>query len=128
MNVLNHLMEAAAIILLLELLVVLLIFLGVAGGLAFGLHWVRGKTGPVFARIHHFVGLGTAYVDKGLGYAALPVTKAAALAETVRVTALAIRERVRQGGGEPASPPPPVAATLPAIEESETRQEVAPRA
>jgi hypothetical protein len=42
MSVMNALGYAAAAILLLELLVVALIFAGIAGGLAFGLHWVNG--------------------------------------------------------------------------------------
>jgi hypothetical protein len=71
MSVMNALGYAAAAILLLELLVVALMFAGIAGGLAFGLHWVNGKTAWAFEKVNVFppkvrqyVHIGTTYVGK----------------------------------------------------------------
>jgi hypothetical protein len=71
MSVMNALGYAAAAILLLELLVVVILFAGIAGGLAFGLHWVNGKTAWAFEKVNVFppkvrqyVHVGTSYVGK----------------------------------------------------------------
>jgi phage tail tape-measure protein len=105
-DVLNHLGQAAAIILLIELLVVLMIFLAVAGGLAFGLHWVRGKTDWAFGKINIYAGKGTGLIHKGTDYLALPFIKATGAAATARATLDAIERRVRQiQASRPVRPP-----------------------
>jgi hypothetical protein len=96
MTVLNHLTQAAAIILFLELFVVLLIFLGVAGGLAFGLRWVNGKTESAFRMVETYSRKATGYVHTGTDYAALPVILVRRYAETAGVASAAIKQRVRQ--------------------------------
>lgn len=95
MNVLNHLAQAAAVLLLLELLVVLLIFAGVAGGLAFGLRWVRGKTDVAFTKAQAGLKIGDRYAHSGLDYLARPFILASGAAETVKGTAQALRREVR---------------------------------
>jgi hypothetical protein len=95
MTILNDLAQAAAVLLLLELFVVLLIFLAIAGGLAFGLRWARGKTQPTFDLVNRYVGMGARYVHMGTDYAAKPVLLAASFAERVKGTAQAIRREVR---------------------------------
>jgi hypothetical protein len=117
-DVLNHLGQAAAIILLIELLVILMIFLAIAGGLAFGLHWVRGKTDWAFGKVNTYVAKGTELIHKGTGYLALPVLKAAVVATTVRGTVDEIERRIRQLdaarrkrppiAARPVPPPPPI--------------------
>lgn len=96
MQILQYAAEIAAVILILELMVVLLLFLGVAGGLAFGLHWVNGKTGSAFATVRRFTGKGTGYIHTGTGYAALPVIVVRKYAETAGAAAVAIKLKVRQ--------------------------------
>lgn len=96
MTILNHLAQAAAIILLLELMVVLLIFLGIAGGLAFGLKWVNGKSGTAFKLARDYSQKAAGYVHTATGYAALPVIKVRRFGETVGVTAEAVKRRVRR--------------------------------
>lgn len=73
MFVLEHLAQAAAVILLIELFVVVVIFLAISGGLAFGLRWVNGKTQPSFAKVNGWVAIGQKYLHQGTDYAALPV-------------------------------------------------------
>jgi hypothetical protein len=96
MAVMNYLALLAAFILLLELLVVLFIFLAISGGLAFGLYWVRKKRAWASDKVDRYVGLGVGYLRKGLDFVGLPFILAGRYAEEVRVTALAIRERIRR--------------------------------
>lgn len=114
MDILNHLGQAAAVILLIELLVVLMIFLAIAGGLAFGLHWVRGKTSWAFGKINTYVGKGTRLIHKGTDYAGLPFIKAGGLAATVRGTLDAIERRIRQLQVARRARPPVAARPVPA--------------
>lgn len=95
MSVLNHLALFAAMLLLIELIVLILVLLGVAGGLAFGLRWVRGKVGWASEKGNHYLGRGAHFVDLGLNYVALPVIRVSGFVEMVKATAVAIRERVR---------------------------------
>jgi hypothetical protein len=96
MTILNHLAQAAAIILILELMVVLLVFLGVAGGLAFGFRWVNGKSGTGFKLAREYSQKAAKYVHEGTGFAALPVIKVRRFGETVGVTAEAVKRQVRR--------------------------------
>jgi hypothetical protein len=96
MSILNHVAQVAAIILILELMVVLLVFLGVAGGLAFGLRWVNGKSDNAFKMVHDYSRKAAGYVHTGTGYVALPVIKVRRSAETAGATAEAIKQRVRR--------------------------------
>lgn len=118
MTILQYAAEIAAVILILELMVVLLIFLGVAGGLAFGLHWVNGKTGPAFDMVRTYTAKGTGYVHTGTGYAALPVIVVRKYAETAGAAVEAIKQRVRQieaAREVPPAPPAPTAVTEPPV-------------
>lgn len=119
MTVLNDLALAAAVLLLLELFVVVLVFLGIAGGLAWGLHWVHGKTDPTFSLIERYVGMGQKYVHLGTDYAAKPVILTANAAERVKGTAEAIRREVRREE-KPATVwtgPPAAEPVIPAAED-----------
>jgi hypothetical protein len=95
-SVLNHLAQAAAVILLAELLVVLLIFAALAGGLAFGLRWGRGKLRDAFEKGNSYLPLLRTYVHTGTDYVAKPLIAAGKVASTVKGTALAIRKRFRE--------------------------------
>lgn len=113
MFVLEHLAQAAAIILLFELLIVVLIFLALSGGLAFGLHWVRGKIGWVNEKANRYSHLGARYVHKATDYAALPLILLGRYAAQAKGTAQAIRDEVRRrrpahigGGAHPVAAPP----------------------
>lgn len=88
-------MEAAAVLLLLELLVVLLLFLGIAGGLAFGLRWIRGKTDWAFDTAQSGLHTGERYLKGGLDSVAKPFITLSGAAETVKGTARALRQEVR---------------------------------
>jgi hypothetical protein len=106
-DILNHLAQAAAVILLVELLVILLVFLGISGGLAFGLRWVGGKTDWAFDKVNGYVAMGTRYVHTATDYAAKPLIAVSGFTETVKDTAEAIRQQIRQArspvvGAEPA--------------------------
>lgn len=96
MNVLDHLAEAAAALLLLELLVVLLLFLGISGGLAWGLHWVLGKTDWAFGKVNGYVAIGRKYLHTGTDYIAKPFILGTSLGANVRETARALRDIVRR--------------------------------
>lgn len=96
MSVLNHIAQAAAVFLLIELIVLLLVFVGVAGGLAFGLRWMRGKTGWAFEKANGYIVIGTRYLDKGTDYAAKPFILTTSFGERVKVTLDAIRDEVRE--------------------------------
>lgn len=116
MNVLEHLAQAAAVLLLLELLMILIVFLAISGGLAFGLHWVRGKTPWAFGKVNTYSGLGQKYSHKGTDYLALPVIVTAGAAERVKGTLRSLQEQVRRlrhrgatqpvVAARPVSPPP----------------------
>lgn len=95
MSVLDHLARAAAVLLLMELLVVVIIFAVVSGGLAFGLRWVRGKSGFAFQRANTYLELAANKVHVGTDYAAKPVIAVSGFTGTVKATAEAIRTKVR---------------------------------
>ena len=95
MAILDHFAQAAAVLLLVELMVVLIIFLAIAGGLAFGLRWVRGKTSWAFGYADKYSQLAAQYAHKATDYAALPVIKAGRIASQVEGTLQSIKTRVR---------------------------------
>lgn len=96
MTVLHHLAQAAAVILLVELLVALALFLGVAGGLAFGLHWVRGKSDWAFGKANEYLPLAVRYTHSASDAVAKPFVTGAGWLERVKVTAEAVRRQVPQ--------------------------------
>lgn len=105
MSVLNHLAQAAAVILLIELLVVVLIFLGIAGGLAFGLRWVRGKADPAFATANKYLERVPGYAERASDIATSPLVKTIGILNYVQSTAVALRtsvEQRRERSGRPA--------------------------
>jgi hypothetical protein len=115
MKVLTHLGQAAALILLIELFVMVVVFAAIAGGLAFGLHWLRGKTDSAFGKVNTPVDTGTEYVRTGLDYAAKPVIVAGGYASTVKGTVRAIQQRVRSLRPAQSMPAPePVQPAVPA--------------
>jgi hypothetical protein len=116
--------QAAAVLLLVELLVVLLIFLALAGGLAFGLHWVRGKTDWAFGKANDYVALVPRYTRVGTDVAVKPVIAISVFADTAKGTVAALRTRVqtarvakraamtsRPVQTVPLTPPPPSTST-----------------
>lgn len=116
MSVLNHIAQAAAVILLIELLVVIFVFLGIAGGLAFGLRWVRGKTGWAFGKANTYAGMGTGYLHKGMDYAAKPFILAGGWADRVKGTAGSLRDQAREARRRRVEPP----GAVPVEEETES--------
>ena len=88
--------EAAAIILLLELLIVLLIFVAIAGGMAFGLRWVNGKTEWAFGKANGWVEVGQRYLHKGTDLAVTPLIMSFALADRILGTAESLRRQVHE--------------------------------
>lgn len=97
MKILDHLAQAAAVLLLIELLVVLIIFLAVTGGLAFGLRWGRGKLGPLLEKVNSdYLPLIPKYTETGSDYAAKPFILANGFVETVKVTIAALERRIRE--------------------------------
>jgi hypothetical protein len=114
MTVLDHLAQVAAIILILELMVVLLLFLGVAAGLAFGLRWVNHKASSGMGAAQKLADRGSGYVHTGTGYAALPVMVLRKYADTGAAVANAIKQRVRQTEARRSAPTlPPATPSLP---------------
>ena len=116
MTVLHHLAQAAAFILLLELLAVLFMFLGLAGGLAWGLHWVRGKTDWAFDKINTYVSIGVRAIHQGTDYAARPLIKVEVLSINIKVSAQALKAMVRDNRrGQPqiVVSAPPALETVP---------------
>ncbi len=106
MTVLHHLAQAAAVLLLVELLVVLMLFLAVAGGLAFGLHWVLGKTEWAFGKANGLLTLGTKYVRSGTDIVGKPFILGAGTVSRAQATASAIRRDVRARHSAPGSKRP----------------------
>jgi hypothetical protein len=121
--VVNHLAEAAAVILLIELIVGILIFAGIWGGLAFGLRWVRGKTGEAFRKVNAYARLGAQYLHTGTDYAAKPLIQTSAFADKLGSLTRAIQEQVRRNHESGAAAPSPVTArpgtTAEPVEETE---------
>lgn len=113
MTILHHLAQAAAVILLVELLVVLLLFLGVAGGLAFGLHWVRGKSEWAFELANGYLPLATKYSRIGTGFVAKPFILGGGAAARVRGTIDAVRRQVRENRVRSVEPQSSVVASRP---------------
>ncbi len=107
MNILNHLGQAAALLLLLELMVILIVFLAVAGGLAFGLRWVENKSDWAFGKVNGYLPLVTKYTRLGSDYVALPFIKVGGFVSTVKGTASAIERRIRtlRVASRPVPPP-----------------------
>jgi hypothetical protein len=112
-TVLHHLAQAAAVILLVELLVVLILFLAVAGGLAFGLHWVRGKTDWAFGKANGYLALVPKYTQVGTGLVAKPFILGGGGLARVLVTMETIRRQVRQNRVSSAPVEPPLVASRP---------------
>ena len=109
MDILNHLAQAAAVLLLLELLVVLIIFLAICGGLAFGLRWGRGKLAPLLEKANSYLPLIPKYTQVGSDYATMPLVKAAGFVATARVVLAELERRIRESRAA-GSPTGPVAA------------------
>jgi hypothetical protein len=92
----HHLGQAAATLLLVYLLFFVTIFLAIAGGLAFGLWWVRGKTDWAFGKVNVHVPAVQQIAHTGTDYIAKPFIVAGKAAATVEGTAEAVRARVRR--------------------------------
>ncbi len=96
MTVLNDVGAIAGAILLLELFVAVAVFLGVSGGLAFGLRWVNGKTEWAFGKVNGYLPLVHKYRDLGLDYAGKPFILAGGWWSRGSGTLLSIRRTVRE--------------------------------
>lgn len=121
MTILHHVAQAAAVILLIELLVVLLLFLGVAGGLAFGLHWVRGKTDWAFDKANGYLSLVPKYTHTGTGLVAKPFILGGGVGTRLLVTLDAVRRQIRENRKHTASSVPGIVGARPVdIEETTT--------
>jgi len=93
MSVMNHLAQAAAMLLLLEVLVVAMIFAAVSGGLAFGLHWVNGKTGWAFGKVHGYLALGRKYTHLATDYAGKPFILLGGWTDRIETTVGSLRRQ-----------------------------------
>ena len=113
MSVLHHLAQAAAVILLIELLVVLIIFLALAGGLAFGLHWMRGKTDWAFDKANGYLALVPKYTQTGTNLVAKPIIVGSGGVARVAATLEAIRRQVRSSRSSQPPIEPPMVASRP---------------
>jgi len=122
-DILHHLGQVAAVILLVELLVVVLIFAAVAGGASYGLHWVRGKSGWAFGQVNHYTSLGAKYVHIGSDYVGVPFIKLGRVTDTVSGTAEAARASVRRERLSSSSSPEVAARPVPAEASGETDAE-----
>jgi len=116
MTILRDLAEAAAVLLLLELMVILLVMLAVFGGLAFGMRRINKNSGAGFAKVNGWVDTGQKYVHKGTDYVALPFVLVGRAVSTVDGTLHGIRQQVRRNqsrkegvemANEAAKPRPP---------------------
>jgi hypothetical protein len=121
MSVLNHLAYAAAALLLLEVLVVVLVFAGVSGGLAFGLHWVNGKTDWAFGKVNGYLPMARKYVHQGTDMVGKPFIVVGAWMERIAETFGSLRrqslsvqarraastQQPTRPGAVPVAPPPP---------------------
>ncbi len=110
MSVMNHLAEAAAAILLLEVFVLALIFAALTGGLAFGLQWVNGKTEWIFGMVNGFLPPVRKYTSLALDTVAKPFIVLSAWTERVETTARSLQRqaaaiRARTSGHEVLPPP-----------------------
>lgn len=117
MYLLNHLAYAAALLLLLELLVMALLFAGISGGLAFGLHWVNGKTEWAFGLVNRYLPMVRTYVHRGTGYVGKPFillnAGLARLEATAGSLSRQLRDRRAQRQAVPAEPLAAVPVTRP---------------
>lgn len=95
MPVLNHLAQAAAVLLLFELIVLVLIFAALGGGIAFGLHWLRGKARPTMETTLSLIGRFRRYLRVGSDYAAKPFISLEGALTAVGAGADSLRRRVR---------------------------------
>jgi len=113
LSVVNHLAEAAAVILLIELIVVIVILAGISGGLAFGLRWVRGKTGWAFEKANAYIRLGAMFLHTGTDYAAKPLIHTSAFADKIISLTREIQAQVRRSRAPGAVPLPSHGAASP---------------
>jgi hypothetical protein len=104
-DILHHLGQAAAMLLLLELLVVLIILLGIAGGLAFGLRWVNGKTDVAFDKVNSYAPRARTIVHRVTDVVALPVIKGYGFAARVDGVVQSIQQQIRTSRPVQAAPP-----------------------
>src|SRR5947209_11730706 len=112
MTWLDDLGQAAAVILLIELLVMLIIFLALAGGLAFGLWWVRGKAPVGYEKVNGYLPLARKYTHQATDMAAMPLIKTAGFVERIAVTLDSLRRSTEAPAESAAAAPsvPQVAA------------------
>ncbi len=101
MGVLNLLASIAVIVLALELLVAVLLFAAVCGGLWFGLRLGQKKSSTLFAKLDGYVGMAREQERRVLGYAALPFIQGTALGEMVLTIVRSLYSRADRGGAGP---------------------------
>jgi hypothetical protein len=92
----HHLAQAAALLLMLELGIIILLLLAISGGLAFGLYWARRKTGWVQGKLNTYVPMGVRYVHLGTDFAAKPFIMGRGLAARVSTISTTTQQLVRR--------------------------------
>ncbi|MGH2448616.1 MAG: hypothetical protein ACRDFS_08445 [Chloroflexota bacterium] len=125
MPILNHFAQAAAILLLGQLIVLLLVFAVIAGLVVFGLRFGRRRSQPGLQRANSLLAIAQSKVHQGTDMVARPVIALAGATDTMRATAMAIRHKVR---GEPEPEPlPPTLIAEPTLLAPPLRTERLPR-
>jgi hypothetical protein len=111
MSVMNHLADAAAALLLLELLLVVTIFAVLCGGLAFGLYWVNGKTEWAFGLLNGLLPPVRKYASLAMDVVAKPFILLGTWTERIEATVGSLQ---RQIAAVQASKPSEETAPVPA--------------
>lgn len=110
---------AAAILLGIYLLILVAILAGIAGGMAFGLRWVNGKTGWAFGKANAVLPLAERYTALATSYAAKPLILGGGVVARVTGTLEGMHAAVLEAReAEEAPPSAPAARPLPSPEPS----------
>ena len=99
----NHLADAAAALLLLELLIVVVIFAAICGGLAFGTHWVNGKTEWAFALLNGLLPQVRKYGSLAMDMVAKPFILLGTWTERVEATVGSLQRQIAAAQSSKAS-------------------------
>jgi hypothetical protein len=119
MDLLTHLAEAASLILIAELLVMLVLLAAVSLGLAYGPHWLVGKSGDAFEKVNAQLPTAKGYVHTGNEVARKPFIQLNRLTEAVTQRTLALRDRLQAARSRQSVPAPATPEDYPAEIETE---------
>jgi hypothetical protein len=95
MSILNFIAGIAAIILALEVLVVAILFMGIATGLWFGLRFGQRRMGRSFSKVNTALSQATAIERKGLALAVQPFIQATATGQAITATVKRLLTRLQ---------------------------------